>query len=170
MNASGEAALTRYGVAPGYFSSRPFRRSMMLPSIPSWAAEYIGLPFCAHGRSRNGADCWGLVRLILAGRFGLVLPSYAEGYETVEDAAEIGRLIRGEMVSWRPVPWEAARAGDVVLMRLLGQPMHVGVVVAPGWMLHIEDGIDSCLERYDGAKWRRRVLGIYRHAAFRHRE
>mgnify|MGYP001813421858 CR=1 FL=1 len=26
----------------------------------------------------------------------------------------------------------------------------------------IEEGIDACLERYDGAKWRRRVLGMYR--------
>ena len=131
--------------------------------IPDWVNSYIGLPFQEHGRDRDGVDCWGLVRLVLADQFGTRLPSYADGYDSTEDAADIGRLIRGEMGPWRPVPPGQEQAGDVVLMRLLNQPMHVGVVVAPNWMLHIEDGIDACLEPYDGAKWRRRVLGLYRH-------
>lgn len=131
--------------------------------IPDWVADYVGLPFRAHGRDRNGVDCWGLVRLVLAERFGTRLPSYADGYASVEDAEDIGRLIRGKMGPWREVTPGQVQAGDVVLMRLLNQPMHVGVVVASGWMLHIEDGIDACLEPYDGAKWRRRVLGLYRY-------
>ncbi len=131
--------------------------------VPDWVADYVGLPFRAHGRDRDGVDCWGLARLVLAERFGLSLPSYAGGYASVEDAEDIGRLIRGEMAPWREVPRGDEQAGDVVLIRLMNQPMHVGVVVAQGWMLHIEDGIDACLERYDGAKWRRRTLGIYRH-------
>jgi cell wall-associated NlpC family hydrolase len=28
--------------------------------IPAWAADYVGIPFREHGRSRDGADCWGL--------------------------------------------------------------------------------------------------------------
>ena len=131
--------------------------------LPDWVNAYVGLPFKEHGRNREGVDCWGLVRLVLAERFGRRLPSYADGYASTGDAADIGRLIRGEMGPWRPVPERGEQAGDVVLMRLLNQPMHVGVVVAPGWMLHIEDGIDACLESYDGARWRRRVLGLYRH-------
>jgi len=131
--------------------------------MPDWVADYVGLPFRAHGRDRGGVDCWGLVRLVLAERFGLALPSYVGGYAGVEDAEDIGRLIRGEMGPWREIPAGGERAGDVVLMRLMNQPMHIGVVVAPGWMLHIEEGIDACLDRYDGARWRRRVLGIYRH-------
>ena len=135
--------------------------------FPDWVNAYVGLPFRAHGRDRDGVDCWGLVRLVLADQFGTRLPSYAGGYASVEDAEDIGRLIRGEMGPWREIVPGQEQAGDVVLMRLMNQPMHVGVVVAPssegGWMLHIEDGIDACLEPYDGAKWRRRVLGLYRH-------
>jgi len=131
--------------------------------LPDWVNAYVGLPFRAHGRDRDGVDCWGLVRLVLADQFGRRLPSYADGYSSVEDAKDIGRLIRGEMGPWHPVAPGAERPGDVVLMRLMNQPMHVGVVVAAGWMLHIEDGIDACLEPYDGAKWRRRALGLYRY-------
>lgn len=135
--------------------------------IPQWVNDYIGLPFKEHGRDRDGVDCWGLVRLVLADQFGTPLPSYADGYGSTEDAEDIGRLVRGEMGPWRQLVSGEERPGDVVLMRLLNQPMHVGVIVAPrlagSWMLHIEDGIDACLETYDGAKWRRRVLGLYRY-------
>ena len=135
--------------------------------IPQWVNEYIGLTFKEHGRDREGVDCWGLVRLVLADQFGRYLPSYAEGYGSTEDAKDIGRLVRGEMAPWCQLEIGEERPGDVVLMRMMNQPMHVGVVVAGqsdgSWMLHIEDGIDACLETYDGAKWRRRVLGIYRY-------
>ena len=133
---------------------------------PSWVADYVGLPFKEHGRDREGVDCYGLVRSILAERFGLRLPAYVEGYASTEDAEDIARIIRGEMAPWREVSAGAERPGDVALIRMLNHPMHVGLVVANGWMLHIEDGIDACRERYDGAKWRRRLIGIYRHRDF----
>ena len=48
----------------------------------------------------------------------------------------------------------------------MGRPIHVGVDVAPGWMLHLEQDCDSVLERFDaGSRWERRLLGFYRHAA-----
>lgn len=130
---------------------------------PAWAAAYVGLPFKEHGRDRGGVDCWGLFRLVMAERFALDLPSYADGYESTADAEELGRLIRGGLGPWRPVRWGHERAGDGLLIRMKAQPMHVAVVAAPGWMLHVEDGVDSSLERYDGVKWRRRILGVYRH-------
>ena len=135
----------------------------MPDTIPDWVADYIGLPFREHGRDRSGTDCWGLVVLIAAERFHIRLPSYVAGYASTRDADDIGRLVRGQMDLWREVARDHEQPGDVVLMRLMNQPMHVGVVVTPGWMLHIEEGIDACLERYDGAKWQRRVIGIYRY-------
>ncbi|MBI3452417.1 MAG: peptidoglycan endopeptidase, partial [Rhodospirillales bacterium] len=39
---------------------------------------------------------------------------------------------------------------------------HVGVVVAPGWMLHVETGIDAALERYREGAWPHQTAGIYR--------
>lgn len=29
-----------------------------------WWNEYVGLPFADKGRTREGCDCWGLVRLV----------------------------------------------------------------------------------------------------------
>lgn len=129
--------------------------------IPSWVESYIGLPFREHGRGRDGVDCWGLVRLVLAAQFDIDLPAYVTGYASTEDAADIARLIRGEMGPW--VETKTSRLGDAVLMRLRAQPCHVGVIVAPGWMLHVEDGVDSCVDRYDGPRWSRRVVGLFRY-------
>jgi cell wall-associated NlpC family hydrolase len=131
--------------------------------IPSWVESYIGLPFKEHGRDRDGVDCWGLVRLVLAEQFNIDLPAYVAGYASTEDAADIARLIRGEMGPWVEVSQSNTRPGDAALMRLQAQPCHVSVIVAPGWMLHVEDGVDSCLDRYDGARWSRRVVGIFRY-------
>jgi cell wall-associated NlpC family hydrolase len=134
---------------------------------PAWVADYIGLPFADNGRTRDGVDCFGLLRLVLSERFGIHLPAFAGAVVSTEDAAEIARIIRGEMQPWAEIPKGHARAGDVVLMRLRNQPCHVGLVVSPvrsgAWMLHAEVGTDSCLDSYDGARWRGRVIGIFRY-------
>lgn len=133
-----------------------------MAEIPDWVAEYVGLPFAEHGRDRSGVDCWGLIRLVLAARFGVRVPSYVGDYTSTIDQDELGRLMRGEMAPWREVTGRE-HIGDGVLLRVRGQPIHVGLVVAPGWMLHIERGIDSVIERYDGNRWAKRLIGIFRH-------
>ncbi|MBE3605150.1 C40 family peptidase [bacterium] len=75
----------------------------------------------------------------------------------------VGALVRGEIVTrWREAAPE--QLGDVILLRVRGQPCHVGVVVARGKFLHAFEGTRSCVERYDGLKWRRRIMGFYRYA------
>jgi len=69
----------------------------------------------------------------------------------------------GEIVTrWREVSPE--QLGDVILLRVRGQPCHVGVVVARGKFLHSLEGTQSCVERYENLKWHRRTLGFYRYA------
>lgn len=53
--------------------------------------------------------------------------------------------------------------GDVIVLRLLGHPMHVGVVLGDRQMLHIEEGIDSAIESYAGPRWQHRVFGFFRY-------
>ncbi len=133
-----------------------------MAELPAWVSRYIGLPFVEHGRTAAGVDCWGVIRLCLSEQFGLELPSYVDGYASTTEHEVLGRLIPSQMAPWREVTGHE-RAGDVALLRVRGAPMHVGLVVAPGWMLHIESGIDSMVERYDGVRWAQRLLGIFRH-------
>jgi cell wall-associated NlpC family hydrolase len=94
--------------------------------------------------------------------FSREVPPYAE-YTDAYDIEEVSALVRGEIVSrWREVTPE--QFGDVILLRVRGQPCHVGVVVARGKFLHSLEGTQSCVERYENLKWHRRTLGFYRYA------
>lgn len=141
---------------------------------PAWTRRYIGIPFLDGGREREeGLDCWGLLWLVEREVFGTRVPSFAGDYGDTQDHARIAALIEANLPGWLPVVepglesglccFGAERPGDGVLLRRRGRPLHVGVVVAPARMLHIEAGTASVLDRYDGLKERHRVLGIYRH-------
>ena len=129
--------------------------------LPGWTGAYVGLPYVDKGRDRDGVDCWGLVRLGYAELLGIELPSHAEGYVSAEEMADVTRAIRGNMRPWRQVI--RPHALDVVLLRIAGAPVHVGLIVGGGFMLHVHAGIDTALERIDTLVWRRRIVGYYRH-------
>jgi cell wall-associated NlpC family hydrolase len=133
--------------------------------IPAWVREYIGVPFKACGRDRGGLDCWGALYVIYREQFGIDLPSYADNYAARLDREEVARLIGSEMNPWRAVARGAERCGDAALFRIAGDECHVALVVAPPLFLHCQSGTDSCLERWDALRWRRRLVGIYRHEA-----
>lgn len=125
-------------------------------------AAYIGVPFLEHGRyADDGLDCWGLVRLVLREQLGVELPDLGYSYPHSHAVGAITLTVGEQLPSWQEVERGQEQPGDVVLLRILGAPIHVGVVTEPGWMLHVMQGIDTCLERYDGPIWSRRIEGIF---------
>lgn len=126
--------------------------------------RWIGIPYRDRGRAFDGCDCWGLVMLWYRHELGLVLPDYGETYSSSDDVTDAARAVteNAEDSIWGQVPWDMARKGDIVVLRLMGFPCHVGVVLAPGRMLHILRSHASILERYDGAIYRGRLVGLYR--------
>lgn len=132
-----------------------------------WSAGYLGLPFASLGRDRGGLDCYGLVRHVLAEERGIALPSYTEAYASVGERAEIAAALSGAAAQgpWRPVAPGQEQPFDVALFSVFGQPLHVGIVVQPGLMLHVSDGHDSRIEDYRGQTWASRLIAIYRHEA-----
>lgn len=122
-----------------------------------WENCYVGLPYKATGRTRDGIDCWGLVRLIHKDQMGIDLPSFDEAL-TVDIQEE---LIIKNKENWNKVTIE--QAGDVVLFNFMGHPRHVGVLVRPGWFIHASEGQDVRIERLDNPKWAKRIEGIYRY-------
>ena len=135
-------------------------------SLPDWASSYIGLPFLEGGRTREGVDCYGLLRLVINEQFSGCVPEY-EGiaYRPGCDSALLHQLMDERIRLWSPVPAGSEKAGDGILLRVMGRPIHVGVVIAFKTMIHIEKECDSVIERYaSGSRWERRVYGFYRHA------
>ena len=140
---------------------------------PAWADKFIGIPYKAFGRERSGADCWYFFCLVMREQFGVTLPTfdgvgyYGEG-QSLEISNEARRAI-GQIMSdnkdalWEKIPAGSERPGDGILLNMIGIPMHVGVVCAPGLFLHCERGCDSCVERYTSGAWSRRIEGFYRY-------
>jgi cell wall-associated NlpC family hydrolase len=140
---------------------------------PAWCNRYVGIPFVSRGRDRLGCDCYGLVALVLREQFAIEVPSYANDYPDALEQLEVAWLISNEISRQRwqrlnvPLPIDGERSsalpGSVILLRIAGQPWHVGIVVADGWFLHVRPATDSCLERYDSLRWHRRIQGFYRY-------
>lgn len=98
-----------------------------------WADAYVGLPPVGE------RPCWHLARRVLAECLGVELPAY-DGSDPV---AAVGR----EEQRFRRVRRGAERAGDVALMSRDG--LHIGIVTAPGLVLHCERGRASVVESMD---------------------
>jgi cell wall-associated NlpC family hydrolase len=133
-----------------------------LPHTPD-IESYIGIPFVEKGRSREGCDCYGLLCLVYRDLLGVVLPAFMNGYVSTQDSEELARLIRGHLEPWGRIEAGTEEPFDGVLMTEGGVPRHMGIVTRKGWLLHVENGGESLIERYDSFRLKRRVAGFYRH-------
>lgn len=133
--------------------------------IDHWSASYVGLPWQERGLTRDGIACWGLCRLVYAEVLGLTVPDYAAEVTSLQERAEVAAVfVEGTMGGpWHQVPERAARAFDIVVFRRAGLDAHVGLVTAPGRMLHITAGEDSAIVDYTAGRWAPRLSGVYRH-------
>lgn len=135
--------------------------------IEAWSNDYIGISFVARGDSRDGADCYGLVRLVYRERLGINLPSFAESYLTTRESADIAALLSDARQSpeWEPVRPGAEREFDVALCRIGDYASHVAIVIGGGRLLHAdrESGVGTI--RYRDGMWSKRIVAFARYVA-----
>lgn len=115
--------------------------------------KYMMIPYKENGRTFDGADCYGLVYLILKEK-GFFPPDYAP--VTNEEISDTIRLALHDTV------WQKTDTipGSVALLRIKGCPFHVGYMVDELAMIHMER--TGCyLDEIDTAEWKNRVLGFY---------
>lgn len=127
-------------------------------------SKYVGIPFVDHGRDRRGVDCWGLVRLVYAEEFRIVLPSYTEVYASLEERDEIAAALDRGL---KRRPWLGVtdpRPGDVLWYRLGRHACHVGLHAGRGRMLHAHSDQSKIVSMADPL-FRNRFLGACRHEA-----
>lgn len=130
--------------------------------------SFLEIPWLRHGRTRMGADCWGVIALWFSEHLGIDLPSYIADMAVIgENPAERDALIRREALDWPEVTRAESRLHDVVLMRSGRFVLHVGVMINSEFMLHSEgpEGRFPVVQRVDDPAILRRVIGFYRHQA-----
>lgn len=129
-----------------------------------WSNKYVKIPFVDKGRALEGADCWGLVRIIYQQELGIELPML-NGYEDTYDRKNIKDIISNECARWERVELGEEKPFDVVVFRMLGTAMHIGLVVKPGWMVHCQRTSNTTHNDYlNESEWKCRIEGFYRYA------
>ena len=130
----------------------------------SWAAGYVGIPFKRGGRTKEGADCWGLVYIVMREVFKKEVPSFSGTYEFPREDLAPG-LKSIIMSHWEEVGVERIQApeeGALVFMMYQGFPSHIGIVTDEGLMLHLAMGKDAVVERLGSPLIKPRIEGFYR--------
>lgn len=119
-----------------------------MTGIPRWVEPYLAIPFKDRGRTADGCDCYGLVRLIVARRAGILLPDY--GLVASRDRVSVNEAIvhaKADRAVWRAVPIQCALALDLVPMTEVARlqsgvsdvvDCHIGIMVTPRHVLHTE--------------------------------
>lgn len=129
-------------------------------SFAFWWNKYVGIPYRPMGCSMDGCDCWGLVRLVYKNEFGIDIPGVTID---MTDHANMELIPMGLDAMWDKT--DNPKPGDVINFHVLGHDSHVGIVTAPGQMLHVYDnGHSSCIEVYTSRKWKSRIAGIFTYA------
>lgn len=119
------------------------------------------IPFVERGRSMDGADCWGLVRLIYKNELGIDLPDYSDSYESTNDREMLANIVESESKNnWHSV--NDPKEFDVIILNMRGVPMHVGIVTKLNHMIHCSRGIDTVHEHFGTSRWKHKVMGFER--------
>jgi len=125
---------------------------------PEWVRKYIGLEYEDTCRGPTKFDCWGLVVWVYKHEFGMDV-----GEDIVYDSklAKI-KQFRDNFSSWTKV--ENPIEGDGTMFLLSGKIPHCGIYIGDGKMLHIDEGLMSCIQRMNDIKWKSRFEGYYRYS------
>jgi cell wall-associated NlpC family hydrolase len=132
--------------------------------------EFQLVPFLDGGRDWSGVDCWGLIYLVYKEKLGILLPTYGwisagellKVYEQIDQDKEAG--------SWSLVP-NGGEMKYVVVMtgtmrtdgRLRMAPVHVGMVIEKGRLIHIEENSGMVCMPFTNPMLKNRIKGIYRY-------
>ncbi len=134
-------------------------------TLEEFTARAIRVPFMDKGSDWDAWDCWGMFLIFYRDVLGVTLPSYTESYQDAGHSAEsrqrLSTLFAANMGAWRRV--DEPEPGDGVLLLIGGRPIHVGLALGGGLMLHTECRINTVIERLASPMWAKRIEGFYRY-------
>ncbi len=96
------------------------------------ARSYIGTPFRLYGRERTGVDCVGLL-YCLGKDLGIEVDNYTN-YKATPEPAKLQLMLDAYTY---PTTINPPRNGQILKLRQLVFPMHVGVLVVEGQRLSV---------------------------------
>jgi cell wall-associated NlpC family hydrolase len=130
---------------------------MQANKIIKYARECLGTPYVHQGRMiGRGLDCAGVI-VHVAKRLGfdpIELPGYSPSPS--DGLLELSADAQPYLMRVNTM-----QAGDVLMMRFVGDPQHVGIFTGDN-LIHSYMQIDRVVEHTLDKKWAARVVRIYR--------
>jgi len=126
-----------------------------------WVNKYIGIPFVSNGRTINGCDCYGLVRLVLRNEYGINLPELSDDYTNACNIQETAKLFEENLPLLAAGKINEPKEGAVVIITEQGRLCHVGIVAGNGYILHTGAKTGSVCQRASHPGLRGRIEGYY---------
>lgn len=129
--------------------------------IPTWVYT---LPYVEGGRTKQGADCWGLVVLLYKELFNTVLTDYSEiTLPSIKECHQTSEKLQ-EVLTEQKMFYEvnSPEFGDVILLNVLGEPLHIGFCLDSKTMIHTGRKHGVVIENFTEMKWKRKIAGFYR--------
>lgn len=105
------------------------------------------------GRTHQEVDCYGLCYLFNKEVLNKEIPIYAS-YQKDQD-------------KYFKIPIGKEISGDIISLNIKGYPIHVGVIIQKGIMLHIMENSKPVIETYLNQKWIKRVDSIWRYESIK---
>ena len=127
-----------------------------------WVKKYIGIPFVTNGRTQQGCDCYGLVRMVLHNEYGIELPELSDDYKNALNVEETSRLFADNIPVLAAKKINNPEEKAVVIITEHGAPAHIGIAAGNGFILHTGVKTGSVCQRESHPGIRSRIEGYYR--------
>lgn len=134
---------------------------------PPWSDEYIGIPFKdTPEASRNGLNCYGLIRLVYRERLSIELDDFSDEYYGIgvdeNSRVTISEAFKRNLTTWYKII-VIPEAYDIVTFRYGRETSHIGLALDGENFLHIREDSNSTHDKLTNHIWGRMIDGTYRH-------
>ena len=112
-------------------------------------SKYLDAVYVKDARTHKEVDCYGLCYLYNKEILEIEIPKYAD-FNIDQD-------------KFKKIKIGKEYPGDIILFDIKGYPVHVGIIIQKGVMLHIMENSKPMIENYNGPKWEKRINSIWRY-------
>ena len=126
-----------------------------------WVKKYIGIPFISNGRTMEGCDCYGLVRLVLRNEYNVELPELSDNYDDAKNIEETSKLFRENLPVLTAEKIPELKEKALVIITKLGKPCHTGIYAGDGYILHTGAKTGCVCQRESHPGLKDRIEGYY---------
>ena len=127
-----------------------------------WVNKYVGIPFKSGGRTSDGCDCYGLVRMVLKNEYSLILPMLDGKYIDALDTETTKELFRQYVPLLCGDKIEKPEEKAIAVIKTQGLATHVALYAGDGFIIHTMLNTGTVCERLSNPTLTGRIEGWYR--------